>query len=302
MSDVQTRPSRRWLRTSITIIALCAAIVGLNALAVMWSSARTVLTAPAGEVIYAAGFDGFEDEWQQYEGRLSARIADGVLRLSVDDAPATIYSLARPNFADFDLHVQATTTGGPVDNAFGVIFRLEAASDACQMPLMILCDLAQAPLLSVPLRLLFRPHAGGAQGYYMFLISADGYYSVWQAVDDGSGTQARRVSAWIASDLVNQGLNAVNELRVLAVGDTFRFFINGQPVSLCLPDGPNAQSTYSAGQCIGGQMTDVWVNADYAVGQIGLVAQSTLSGGSGVVVEFDKLRIFSPAPSPEVQI
>ncbi|MFQ3648080.1 MAG: hypothetical protein SNJ54_05900 [Anaerolineae bacterium] len=302
MSDAPTPPFRRWMRSSILLLVLIAAIIGLNALTLAWSNTRAVLTAPPGQVIYAAGFDGFEDEWQQYEGRLSARIADGALRLSVDDAPATIYSLTRPNFRDFDLRVQATTTAGPIDNAFGVIFRLDAASNACDMPLVILCDLAQVPLLSVPLRLLFRSSSSGAEGYYMFLISADGYYSVWQAASVSGSTQARRVSAWIASDLINQGLNATNELRVLAVGDTFRFFINGEPVSLCLPDDPNAQSTYSAGQCIGGQMADAWVNGDFAVGQIGLVAQSTLSGGSGVVVEFDKLRIISPAPSPEVQI
>ncbi|MFQ3674872.1 MAG: hypothetical protein SNJ83_14870, partial [Aggregatilineales bacterium] len=188
MSDAPTPPFRRWMRSSILLLVLIAAIIGLNALTLAWSNTRAVLTAPPGQVIYAAGFDGFEDEWQQYEGRLSARIADGALRLSVDDAPATIYSLTRPNFRDFDLRVQATTTAGPIDNAFGVIFRLDAASNACDMPLVILCDLAQVPLLSVPLRLLFRSSSSGAEGYYMFLISADGYYSVWQAASVSGST------------------------------------------------------------------------------------------------------------------
>jgi hypothetical protein len=290
------------MRSGLLMLALCVSIVGLNALSVTWAASRAALTAPPGEVLYAAGFDGFVEEWQQYEGRLSAQIVDGVLRLSVDDAPAAIYSLATPHFRDFDLHVQATTASGPIDNALGVIFRFEKRSGACDMPLLILCDLAQVPLLSVPLRLLFRPSASSAEGYYMFLISADGYYSLWQAAESPDGTQARRVSAWIASDLINQGLNASNDLRVLAVGDTFRFYINGTLVPLCLPNDPNAQSTYSGGQCIGGRMVEAWVNADFAVGQIGLVAQSTLSGGSGVVVEFDNLRIFSPAPKREVQL
>jgi hypothetical protein len=289
-------------RSGLLMLALCVSIVGLNALSVTWAASRAVLTAPPGEVLYAAGFDGFAEEWQQYDGRLSAQIADGVLRLSVDDAPAAIYSLAAPHFKDFDLHVQATATHGPIDNAFGVIFRFDKRSGGCDMPLLILCDLAQVPLLSLPLRLIFRPPAEDAEAYYMFLISADGYYSLWQAAESPSGTQARRVSAWIASDLINQGLSASNDLRVLAVGDTFRFYINGTLVPLCLPDDPNAQSTYSGGQCIGGRMTDAWINADSAVGQIGFVAQSTLSGGSGVVVEFDNLRIFSPSPDQEGQL
>lgn len=286
--------------TAAIVLLLCATIIGLNTAAVTWANARPVLTAPPGDVLYAAGFDGFMDEWQQYEGRLSAQIRDGVLRLSVDDTDATIYSLAAPVFRDFDLRVQATTVDGPIDNAFGVIFRLDKPQAACDLPLVILCDVAQVPLLSVPLRLIFRPSSSSATGYYMFLISADGYYSVWQAVATDTGTQARRVSAWIASEFVEQGIGATNELRVLAQGDTFRFFINGVPVALCLPDDPNAQSTYSAGQCIGGRMVDTWVNRDFALGQIGFVAQSTLSGGSGVVVEFDNLRIFSPLPAPEV--
>lgn len=292
----------RCVPTWLVIAVLCAVLIGLNALAIAWGNAHPVLSAPPGQVLYAAGFDGFADEWQQYEGRLSARIAGGVLRLSVDDTNATIYSLAAPQFRDFDLRVEATTVDGPVDNAFGVIFRLDKPHTACDMPLVLLCDLANVPLLSVPLRFLFRPVGSNAEGYYMFLISADGYYSVWQAVSVDGRTQAQRVSAWIASDLIRQGIGATNELRVLAQGDTFRFFINGVPVQLCRPDDPNAQSTYSAGQCIGGQMVDALVDDAFPIGQIGLVAQSTLRGGSGVVVAFDNLRIFSPTLTPEAQL
>lgn len=301
MAAETSAPRRSRWPALLLIVVLGAGVIAVNALYNALARAQTVLSAPAGDVIYAAGFDGFEDEWQQYEGRLSARIADGTLRLSVDDTNATIYSLAQPVLGDFDLRVQATPSAGPIDNGYGVIFRLHKQADACDMPLQVLCDLAQVNPFSVPLRLLFRPTSTAADGYYMFLISADGYYSVWKAASTGSSTEARRVSAWIASDAIRQGLAATNSLRIIARGDTFTFAINDQAVALCLPDDPTAQSTYAGGQCIDGQMQPALVDSNFAVGQIGLAAQTTLRGGTGVIVEFDNLIITSPAAPREVQ-
>ena len=296
------RLSRRmtW-RSILLLLVLILGVLSINALYNSLVNAQTVLSGANGEVLYAAGFDGFEDEWQQYDGRLKSQIADGVLRLTVDDTNSTIYSLAKPAFGDFDMQVQVSPVDGPIDNAYGVIFRLHKQANTCDMPLKALCDLAEIDLFAVPLRLMFRPTSNTADGYYIFLISADGYYSVWKASETGSTTQAKKVSQWIASDLVRQGLDEKNTLRVVAQGDTFQFYINGEQVALCLPDNPDSASTYSGGECIGGQMVFGLTDADYATGQIGMVAQSTVSGGTGVVVEYDNLIITSPAPDAGLQ-
>ena len=281
----QTSRSRfGWL----LLILLLALFVGLNVVYESSAQTTTLRSGPPGALLYAAGFDGFSDEWQTYAGRLSAQIEDGVLRLRIDSDSSTAYSAALPSYADFDTSVRATAVDGPIDNAFGLLFRLTSDQDGCDMPLRLLCDLNAIPLLSIPLRLAFPPQAA-RQGYYLFLISSDGYYSLWRG-----GDAPRKISAWIASDAIRQGLGATNEIRVVGRGDRFQFFINGQAVALCIPDDPAAESTYFGGNCVQGQMRMEYVDDSFPQGQLALAAQSTQSGGAGVIVEFDHFIVTSP--------
>ncbi len=89
-----------------------------------------------------------------------------------------------------------------------------------------------------------------------------------------------------------QGLNAINQLRVVARGDSFRFYINDTPVQLCIPDDPNAISTYSGDTCIGGAMLDALTDSAIPNGQIGVTAQAT--SDAGVVAAFDNLLVYAP--------
>jgi hypothetical protein len=159
------------------------------------------------------------------------------------------------------------------------------------MPAVIFCDMAQIDLLEIPLRLAFRPQNSAASNYYMFLMSSDGYYSVWR------GTEARseRVSAWIPTDAIVQGLDADNQIRVVAVDDAFRFYINDTPLELCIPDSPDAVSTYAYGTCVDGQMQLVLRDDSTADGQIGMAVDTIQPGGGpGVTVEFDDLSVIYP--------
>lgn len=215
-----------------------------------------VTSAQPGEVMFAAAFDGLEDDWQEYDdGQLAASIADGTLRLTVNAFQRLPYSLARPYFADFDLRVTATAVDGPLNNGFGVIFRVQDSNN-----------------------------------YYQFLTSSDGYYQVQRSVDG----VVKVLSIWIPSDIVNQGFDVANDLRVVARGDLFNFYINGQPVALCIPDDPTAESTYNdlTGECLGGQMLETLTDASIPSGQIGVVAQSF--DEAGVVVDFDNVVVTAP--------
>jgi hypothetical protein len=270
------------------VLALLCALV--NAAYGLAAARQPVLSE--GAVLYAAGFDGFEDEWQTYEGRLAARIEDGALRIEVGQTDTVAYSVAEPLFADAQVEVTARAVAGPLDNGFGLVFRLQAPRATCDMPAPLLCELARVDALGIPLRLLFRPQSQQASGYYLFLISSDGYYSVWRADDLGRAPQ--RVSTWIESPLIRQGLGEENRLRVVMDGERMRFAINGQDVPLCLPDDPQGQSTYSGGQCIGGSLQQELRDARWSIGQVGLAAYSTGSGGPGVVVLFDDLLILPP--------
>lgn len=290
-STTQNRASRPLWQKLLMLVGLIVLLVIVNLLyeaAVNWQG---VIAGEPESVLYTASFDDTANDWQQYDGRISASASDDALRITVGSDASTAYSAASPVFGDFDATVLATAVDGPIDNGFGVVFRLTETGDQCDMPLLVLCELANINLFRIPLRLLFRPADSNQTGYYMFLISSDGYYSLWRG---GTGS-AERISAWIPNDAIEQDLNATNRIRVVGRGDTFQFFINGQSAAVCIPNDPAQESTYFNGECLDGEMQTIWRDDTYSVGKIGVVAQSTQTGGPGVVVDFDSIIVSSPA-------
>jgi hypothetical protein len=127
------------------------------------------------------------------------------------------------------------------------------------------------------------------RSHYRFMVSSDGYYSVWREVN---GVETV-LSAWIDSPLVNQGFEEPNRLRVIARGAEFAFYINDQPMPVCIPNDPDGLSTYTgAGECFEGQMLDTLVDDSIPNGRLGVVAQSFSEGG--VVVSYDNLVVYAP--------
>ncbi len=221
-----------------------------------------VVPSPAGEVLYAADFEQFTDEWRLYDGRLSAEIHDGSLHIRVDDANSAAFSATQAYYANFDLTVTARAVDGPIDNGFGIIFHLQNKDNATPED----------------------------DSYYTFLISSDGYYQVNRALNG----QQTIVSNWVPSEAIQQGLDAENQLRVIFSNNRYRFFINGEQVSLCIPNDPSGASTYALGACIQGQMLESYEDASLTQGQIGMIALATASGGSGVEVTFDNMIVRGP--------
>lgn len=245
---------RRWLVVPVLGLILVG-LIGLRQAILDW---HRVLSGEPGMLLYAAAFDDFLDEWQQYEGRLEARVVEGMLRIGADDVDERPYSVAGPYFADFDLQLQARPVAGPENNGYGVVFRQQDPANL-----------------------------------YWFLISSDGYYSFYRIVDGVD----KKLSDWIPSSLIYPGLDVTNLIRVVAQGQQFRFFVNGQPVQLCVPDNPEGVSTFSQGICQQGRMVDALVDESLAVGQVGAVILTL--NEPGVVVAFDNLVVFAPNPAGE---
>ena len=260
----------RRIHVLIVLVVIFAALLMFSRSVAGWQ--HYVVAGDAGMLLYSASFDGgstdgFNGDWSQYPGRLSAQITDGQMQISIGAEQAGAYSVALPHFGDFDLRVNAQAVAGPIDNSYGVVFRLQNKDNS------LLED----------------------DNYYLFLVSSDGYYQVSRAID---GKQ-KELSTWIQSAAVKQGLNTVNLLRVIARGDQFHFFINDQPVSLCIPDDPTAQSTINpvSGECMGGAMKEMLTDDTIPNGQVGVVAKSTDTGGAGVVAAFDNLLVYVPPAS-----
>lgn len=189
---------RKVLRLLVIDFVLTLVLVGLLLLIRVTSPDSIAPPVPEpDELLYATTFDNFNDEWDLYEGRRSAQVEDGMLKISIDVANNGSFAWLDRIFGDFDLTAEATQLAGPDDNGFGVIFR----------------------------------HLD-PDNYYHFLISGDGYYKVTR-VKDG---QAETLTAdWRESEYIKLGVGQTNVIRVVGRGDQFQFYINGALIDdLCL--------------------------------------------------------------------
>ena len=280
---------RSWL-SGRGLLVLLVLLVAVNGLYGIVAAQQSIVSGAPGDLLYAAGFDGFLDEWQQSAGR-EHQIVEGVMRVSVEDSN-TIYAAANPLYTDFDASVTFRTVAGSEENeGVGLIFRLQ--EQGCDMPLPLLCDLNQINALSIPLRLLFRPQEA-QQGYYIFLVSNDGYYALGKYDQQLKGLDL--VTVWHNSDgLVNTGLNVDNRVRVVGRGDQFQFFINGRAVELCVPNS-GERPTGNAASCQG-QRVSVWQDSSYPMGKLGVVVHTDQNVGT--VAEFDAFTVTMPRNGTE---
>lgn len=273
----------------ILLIVLIIALIGVNILYQPASNWNSVQIGDAGELVYAAGFDGFEDEWLLFEGRQYAQISDGVLRLGLETS-GTFYSASTANYADFDVTVTTRAIEGELaNNGYGVIFRLSENSteQGCTRQFVTVCNLEQVPLLDTAIGLVSPAPKEEASGYYLFLISNDGYYQILR-VNDTLGA-AEEMTIWHYSNgLLNEGVGEENRIRIVGKGNQFVFFLNGDPASLCVPlEGQSP--TGNADDCLG-EETFYWEDDTFSQGKLGVVIS-----GSNDVIEFDNFTVTIPA-------
>ncbi len=289
ISALRNLPNRAKAIAAAVLLAL--ALLAVNLIYASQVSGDQVLSGSPGELLYVSAFSGFSDEWDLYDGQQSAKFVDEQLELKVEAPQTATWSSARPRFREFDLSVSMTALEGPIDNAMGVVFQAPSLEDdACDLPAVILCGIERlVPLAGAAIRQV--ADAPESEVRHSFLISSDGYYSLRKA----SAGETQLLSAWIASPHIKQGLGVANRIRIIARDSSYRFLINGAPVSLCIPNGAGATSTYYGGECIEGEMQEFYRPEAFKSGKLGLVAQTTASGGGGVVVRFDNVLVYSPA-------
>lgn len=248
---------RRLLLLFVLVIILMALVL-LNRALTEWHYVQPV---QPGQIVYAGTFDS-TDHWTLYDGRLAAQLNENTLRLLVNLPLSAPYSVIGTHYADFDVSVQARAVEGPpqnpLNNGFGLVFRLLDEDNN-----------------------------------YQFLISSDGYYQVRRTVDGNS----REISTWIDTPVVQQGLGALNTIRVVGHGNRFQFYVNNERVPLCIPNSPTGQSTYFGGECRDGTLQDTLVDDTFRAGSLGVVAITF--DEPGVVVDFDNLLVSGPQPITE---
>lgn len=112
------------------------------------------------------------------------------------------WSTAGENFGDGVYEVEATQLGGPLDNGYGMLFRVDDDTDS----------------------------------FYIFEVSGDGYVWIGRCQNGCDEEQVLIDDNWFASEAVNQGLNSPNHLRVRAEGANMIFSVNDQEVGRVTDD------------------------------------------------------------------
>jgi hypothetical protein len=185
----------------------------------------------AREPIYQDDFEDPASGWDVYtEDNFWAGYADGEYRLGVYQDNYTTWGNpdAEGGFTDFEVEVDARQVEGPLDNNYGLLVRHQPDDD----------------------------------NFYWFQISSDGYYSV-DLMRTGEWVT---LVGWEASDAIDQGVGAVNRLRVVCDGNRFTFYVN---------------DTF---------LTEVTDSA-FSAGNVGLAIGAF--DESGVVVHFDNLKVYA---------
>jgi hypothetical protein len=228
--------------------ALNLAVSGLKALLL-----RPAKVAP-GALLYATTFQNANNvDWYQYQGTSSVQIADGTLKVSMDEPNNSIFSPLNYTFGDFDMSVVARQLSGDDPySEYGLLFRYQ-----------------------------------DKKNYYMFKVRGDGAYHIERTLNG----QTVDLSAPHTAPSFAPGANHVNDLRVVASGNQFRFYLNDQQLTLCLK-GSDKISTWNGDQCISnGGKSDTLTDASFADGQIGL---GVYENESALEIAFSNLVVYGP--------
>jgi hypothetical protein len=260
-------PKRRSLFTRLLLLLIVVIVLlGATNLAMIGVRALDRPAQPAsGQLLYASTFDAYNENWYQYESQVTAKIADSQLRLSVDKSNDGIFSVLDYDFSDIDVRVNTYWIAAPsANNSVGVLFRLV-----------------------------------DSENYYFFKIVdtfkpdyGTGGYCV-ERVKEG---KREELSQCHPSSAILIGPNTVNQLRIVAKGRSFQFFVNDILLPLC-PKLPQYKLSTWAGpqsdRCVSndGPTTSTLIDEVFEHGKIAL---GLYASSPGTAVAFDNVLVYGP--------
>jgi hypothetical protein len=125
---------------------------------------------------------------------VDGQVRDGVYDMHVKSNHGLYLATAGENFLDGNYEVEATQIGGPLNNGYGMLFRVDEETDS----------------------------------YYVFEVSGDGFVWIGRCSNLCEDEAVALVGGdWFPSPAVKQGLQQTNLLRVVANGPRMSFFVNG---------------------------------------------------------------------------
>jgi hypothetical protein len=182
-------------KTNRWILFLVAAIGLLLLVLIAWrllaTQSQPVEQEPYLETFEAAG------SWTAGEGAYaSGDVSGGAYVLTIEEGGDIFWATAGRNFSDAEFEVEATPLEGPMDNGYGLLFRVDQEKSR----------------------------------FYEFKVSSDGYVLIGLCSDNCLTEQALVDRDWFASAAVEQGLGVTNRLKVIADGPILTFYVNEEQV------------------------------------------------------------------------
>ena len=142
----------------------------------------------------------FEDagNWGVEEDGLQAAgvVEDGVYKFLVNADLGLFWSTAGERFADGIYEVEAVQLDGPLDNGYGMLFRV----------------------------------GENLESFYIFEVSGDGFVWIGRCDDTCAEETPLIRNGWFEHEAVNEGIGELNVLRVRAEAGNMIFFVNGVEV------------------------------------------------------------------------
>ncbi len=303
----QGTPTYFWILVGIGVIGVSVlTVIGL-VYAVLTDIIELELDdVPEGDLIYLSTFDSFNDEWDieratdSYTSAIIEPDDNGNLRLVMTmtpDADQGIFTLLNRKVRNFDLRVTTTQLASDPfhDNVYGIIFGYR-----------------------------------DDETFYQFQISGDGYYRLLKispnSDDSEAGTTETEISTWRGTTApdedfefnntnptlirpgsynpINTEYDTRNEIRVVVRQQQFSFFINGEPVPLCLK-GSRGNSMWVGEGCVEGNVfTYTFKDGDYRQGQIGFLINRTARSDPNypVSIAFDNIVLVGPPTQLDLPI
>lgn len=145
------------------------------------------------ETTYNETFDSAGDWATGGDGDVNGAVTGGVYDLYVSADTGIFWTTGGQEFGDGIYEVEATQVEGPLNNGFGMLFRVDNDNG----------------------------------DFYVFEVSGDGYVWIGSCYDNCNQVEALVEGGWFASSAVNQGLNQTNFLRVETSGPVMTFYVNG---------------------------------------------------------------------------
>ena len=159
---------------------------------VIW--AVLLVACGGGELPWTDDFSDPASGWlAESDASAEVEYRDGVMHILIQSSNRLAWAFAQREFSDFRVSVEATQVGGPDDNGYGVLARMQDADH-----------------------------------FYSFSISGDGYYRI-SKYDEGEW-QVLSGDDWLPSDAIHLGA-ATNLLEVVCQGATMTFSVNGVPLA-----------------------------------------------------------------------